>query len=411
MMEGTTHRLLWTLAVFLIGSLIIFGAKFFFPDAAERSMDTIQQAIDNQSKSSTSSSSNSTTDDPTKSPTVINPDIPNNVPWETDDSLTDNTSDYWYYYDPSTMTCVIHGYHGNGGDVIVPAYRKLTEACNGAPAGTYKVTSLNGPVFNQSTSITSVSFTDQIKDFNSSNANMFAGRTLNKVVLPDTVTNIPATMFSGTTITSVYLPNSITSIGASAFCQVKGMDTIVLPNNLDSIGSNAFQASSLKYITFPDHLTEIPENGFYQSVSLAKVVLPAGLKTIDSGAFQACSSLKDVKFDRCSVAYTIGASAFYGDAIETLDFRDTPLTEIGQSAFHTDPVSSVEFNSDLQKLDSSTFYGNSLSQVTVPENTSLGYNDFGGNTKTLVVNLPAKDKSLWFPNIAGGGVTASATYY
>lgn len=66
----------------------------------------------------------------------------------------------------------------------------------------------------------------------------------NDIVIPETVTAIPAGTFRGTGITSVTIPSSVTSIGAEAFENCAGLVSIVIEGNaLTHIGKDAFTGS------------------------------------------------------------------------------------------------------------------------------------------------------------------------
>ncbi len=148
----------------------------------------------------------------------------------------------------------------------------------------------------------------------------------NNVVIPDTVTAIPAGTFRNTNIESIEIPASITSIGANAFRGCSKLATIHLPDSVRTIGENAF-LDSLYYDTptnwtndgalyIDNHLIAVKSettfaNGEYtvragtltiapytfkDNKSLRRIVLPASLLRIGKGVFDGCTNLKKGKF-------------------------------------------------------------------------------------------------------------------
>lgn len=139
---------------------------------------------------------------------------------------------------------------------------------------------------------------------------VFAQNTqLKSVVLPNTITSIPAGVFNSavnmesitlqegittigdrafynTGLKSVSLPDSVESIGASAFQGCTDMTDVKLPSGLKTIGESAFQdAYSLTSIDIPKGVTEIPDGAFYRCLALEKIILPEGLTSIGEFTF------------------------------------------------------------------------------------------------------------------------------
>ena len=79
-------------------------------------------------------------------------------------------------------------------------------------------------------------------------------RSLTKVVLPDSITEIGNEAFAGcSSLASITVPGSVTSIGDSAFSFCSSLASISIPDSVTSIGYRAFACcSSLASITIPD---------------------------------------------------------------------------------------------------------------------------------------------------------------
>lgn len=73
---------------------------------------------------------------------------------------------------------------------------------------------------------------------------------MEKIVIPNGVTEIPYYAFFGYSCTEIEIPDSVTSIGDFALCNTSNLKSITLPAGLNDIGENAFQYSGLWDIYF-----------------------------------------------------------------------------------------------------------------------------------------------------------------
>ncbi len=121
----------------------------------------------------------------------------------------------------------------------------------------------------------------------------FAGwKNLEKVTIPDSVTNIGYSSFSScVSLTSITIPDSVTKISNSAFSGCSALTEIKLSKNLTSIEYSVFaDCEGLKEITIPDGVTSIKANAFRDCVNLEKITIPESVKEINS-AFRGCYSI------------------------------------------------------------------------------------------------------------------------
>ncbi len=94
-----------------------------------------------------------------------------------------------------------------------------------------------------------------------------------KVVVPDTVSEIPDYAFAFCkTLEEVELPDTINLIGKNAFCGCTSLKAIELPDKLESIELFAFDASGIETITIPKNVKSVGEYAFAECGSLKKVV-------------------------------------------------------------------------------------------------------------------------------------------
>lgn len=73
---------------------------------------------------------------------------------------------------------------------------------------------------------------------------------MEKIVIPNGVTEIPHYAFFGYSCKEIEIPDSITDIGRFALCNTSNLKTITLPAGLNDIGENAFQESGIETIYF-----------------------------------------------------------------------------------------------------------------------------------------------------------------
>ena len=73
---------------------------------------------------------------------------------------------------------------------------------------------------------------------------------MEKIVIPNGVTEIPDYAFFGYSCKEIAIPDSVTDIGRFALCNTSNLKTITLPDSLKNIWDNAFQESGIDTINF-----------------------------------------------------------------------------------------------------------------------------------------------------------------
>lgn len=118
-------------------------------------------------------------------------------------------------------------------------------------------------------------------------------RSIEKIDIPSTVTEIGEGAFANLGISSIVIPEGVVSIGDGAFSGCQNLDSISLPSTLRFIGHHAFfNCKSLENICLPESLTEISWDPFRLCGGTGDI-----LDYFASGAcwaFSGCSSLKRV---------------------------------------------------------------------------------------------------------------------
>ena len=130
------------------------------------------------------------------------------------------------------------------------------------------------------------------------------------IKLPDSVKTIESGAFVFcNSLVDIKLSNNITSIGTSAFNSCKSLKEVTIPDSIDVISDYLFNGcTSLININLPNTITNIGENAFYNCTSLEKITLPNNIKLIEKNAFSYCTSLKIINIPNS--VEKIGETAF-----------------------------------------------------------------------------------------------------
>ena len=295
-------------------------------------------------------------------------------------------------------------------------------------------------------------------------SNVFAGRGLKKVIIPDTIENISYDAFKDndltnidipksvknigngafnnnqledsqaiiykrnddgsedkTTIVSyggknknVIIPNGVTSIGNYAFAN-NNLTSVTIPNSVTSIGNYTFQNNNLTSLIIPNSVTSIGGSAFEQN-NLTSLTLPDGVTSIGSWAF-AYNSLMNLTIPNSVTS--IGSYAFLNNNLTSLTLSDG-VTSIGSSAFRHNNLTSLTIPNSVTNIDEDAFQNNLIENLVLPISiTSIGYGAFndnklpdsqafiykrntnGSEDKTTIISYGGKNKNITIPsNIA-----------
>lgn len=182
-------------------------------------------------------------------------------------------------------------------------------------------------------------------------------KSLESVVLSDTVEKI-SEVFSGcTALKEVVLPASLTVIGDSCFEKCTALEEIVMPENLKIIGTSVFEGcSALEKVTFNQKLEKILDFAFKNCGKLREANLPDTVWLIERDAFLSCSALEKVKLS--AELQKIGYSAFENCTALTAVTIPGKVESIGSRAFKgCTLLADVRFENGYIKLDNDIFNG------------------------------------------------------
>jgi len=109
---------------------------------------------------------------------------------------------------------------------------------------------------------------------------------------------------------SYSIPNSVTSLWYSAFYKCRFLTSITIPNTVKSIPNRAFQlCSGATSITIPNSVTTIDKFAFQECSGLTGITIPNSVTTIGAQAFLSCTGLSGTLTIPNSVT-TLGLGAF-----------------------------------------------------------------------------------------------------
>ncbi len=281
-----------------------------------------------------------------------------------------------------------------------------------SPAGDL-VTAIGDYVFDNHTSLTSVTIPDRVTSIGYSAFRFCAN--LTDITIPDSVESIGDLAFSyceqlkrisiGAGVTSItpIMFNHCPAIetitvaagnpkyrsGGDCVIQYKDVDennvsidvsilvlgckTSVIPNGITAIGTEAFAyCTGLASITIPDDVTVIGYGAFYGCTNLTSVVLPDGLTTIDVTAFASCTKL------------------------ESITIPDS-VTDIAPVAFwNCSALTSVTLPEGLKNLGEQVFMDcTELTSIVIPESVTEIYVDAFNNCTALTTVVYQGTTTQW----------------
>lgn len=129
----------------------------------------------------------------------------------------------------------------------------------------------------------------------------------------------------------VVVPDGVTVIGTKVFADNKSVEEIVLPDSVTKIEERAFTECSLKSITLPDTITYIGDAAFFNCNLLKEIKMPDTVRYIGKDVFAGCSLLTNVQLSMSLSA--IPDRAFYGCySLKSINLPDT-ISSWGERAF------------------------------------------------------------------------------
>lgn len=224
-------------------------------------------------------------------------------------------------------------------------------------------------------------------------------KSLTEITIPAGVTEIAhgtyGTFGYCTALTRITLPSGLTRIGTSAFSGCASLTEITIPAGVTEIGAYAFSVcASLTEIALPSGVTSIGESAFSSCKSLTEITIPPGVRVLEGRMFSNCTALR--RIDLPSGLYSIGREAFYNCTSLTEIEIPAGVTEIadGGSAGtfeNCTALITITLPAGLTSIGNRAFYGcASLTEITIPSGvTEIGYSAFYGCASLTEIALPS----------------------
>lgn len=219
---------------------------------------------------------------------------------------------------------------------------------------------------------------------------------ITSIVIPSTVTTLPASAFKGTGITSITLPEGLTAIPASTFEGCAALTSVTIPSTVTSIGKTAFKGSGITSITLPEGLTDIPANAFENCEALTSVTIPATVTSIGASAFKN-TGITSITLPEGIT--TIPASMVADCAALVSVTIPATVTSIGASAFlNCSALEEIELSEGLTTINTDAFTGcSSLKKIVIPTTVTSLNKAFAHWTEEqeIVFNVNAYDGTTY----------------
>ena len=295
---------------------------------------------------------------------------------------------YTYTLDDDN-NATITGYKGMASDLYIP------ETVDG-----YTVVGIGSRSFYENTTIESVEFPLTVKSIgnwafrnciNLRKINMpknlqsvdtygwnwqypFSGCTaLKEVNFEEGITSIPGSIFADTGLERVDVPDTVTNIGERAFAYCEKLSYLHLSNSLKGIGNYAFRNTiALTEINVPKTLTDIDTYGWnwqypFSGSGITKIKWAEGITQVPYALFGGCIKLEQINMP--DTITEVKERSFAGcEKLAEVNIPDT-VTSIGASAF-----SGCKSIQNIKLPGKLTFIGNyafrnctALTRVTIPK--------------------------------------------
>ena len=313
------------------------------------------------------------------------------------------------------QTIGLHCFHGNKLEgVIIPD----------------SVTDLQSGAFSEN-NITKIKLPKELKTISQGVFSM--NIRLEKVEIPETVTEIGDMAFAGARLSSLHIPNSVVRIGRKAF-HLHHLKELTIPGNVKEIGDSAFEgtfkAITLKKLVLQEGIESIGSCAFKEGY-LESVKLPKSLKVLADDAFEANAGTNN---DHVVVCYTENVNhlefpiskshrivlqaqwdsecfVFEGNKVVGLSKKGlaliqenkemiipdrTPagvtILEIGAGAFRGYGIMKVQLPKGLQIIGEKAFAENKLQSVDLPNTVrKIAENSFEGHKKDVQLLVHSQD--------------------
>lgn len=205
----------------------------------------------------------------------------------------------------------------------------------------------------------------------------FDGRSLIKVVLPETLKTMGTHLLRSTLIEEIKIPEGITVMPTEAFHGCYRLSEVELSSGLKSIATHGFRGTGVINIKLPETIESIDSYAFNSCTSLTNINLPASLKSLGSEAFSECHSLQKIEIPAVG---RIRNNTFYNCvSLSEVKFADEGISDIGSYTFYNcNSLKSLKLPAQLKSISHNSFHScTGLVELQIPSaTTSIGENAF-----------------------------------
>ena len=226
-------------------------------------------------------------------------------------------------YKKSADSCIISGYNGNGGVVVIPE-KTIIEG------RTYDVTGIGDGVF-KTCAVTEFVVSGKNRYFRTENGALYnsdatvlyaypSGAQADTFELAETTEEIsPYAFYNAKNLTAVNMNDGLLHIKDFAFRECTSLKSVTIPKNVIDVGEGAFRMSetcALESIVFAGtEILSLGDEAFYGLGGLSSIDLPASLSSLGDGVFYGCSGLTRIDASRNSYFTE------YNGALYSVDYR------------------------------------------------------------------------------------------
>lgn len=191
-----------------------------------------------------------------------------------------------------------------------------------------------------------------------------------EVVLPETITGIAVNAFSNSKIKKVVIPDSIVEIPEYSFESCKELEEVILPSKLKTIGDSAFfGCNKLISIDLPDTITRLEAYSLAHTGEIPHIVVPKGVTSLEDGVF-------------------------YGANFEKITLPNT-LTYIGYKVFMYTNAETIKIPKSVKKIQVWSFAHSSMKNITIPSSLKeIPYYAFANMGWLESITIPKSVKKI-----------------
>lgn len=135
------------------------------------------------------------------------------------------------------------------------------------------------------------------------------------------ISTIGLNAFSDSSIKSITLPYDVKTIAEAAFDNCIYLERVILPEGLTEIKDSAFRWSGLKSVNIPGSVTTIGNSAFYGCEKLENITLAEGVTAIGATAFGSCASLKEAHLPQ-SLLWLDPSAFYYSNSLEKISVSE-----------------------------------------------------------------------------------------